>query len=55
TAVLHGRQYVIPEDITSNVEAVCAHRIVLRSVTPGRPDAAAAALRSVLQSVPNPA
>lgn len=55
TAVLHGRQFVVPEDITSNVESVCAHRIVLRSMTPGRTDAAAGALRSVLQTVPSPA
>ncbi len=55
TAVLHGRDYVVPEDITANVQAVCAHRMVLRTATPGRGDAASAALRAVLQSVPSPA
>ncbi|MCC6425492.1 MAG: AAA family ATPase [Phycisphaerales bacterium] len=55
TAVLHGREYVIPEDITTNIEAVCAHRIVLRASTPGRSDAAATAIRGVVQSVPSPA
>lgn len=55
TAVLHGRDYVIPEDITANVQAVCAHRIVLRTATPGRGDAAAAVIRGVLQGVPSPA
>ncbi len=31
TAVLKARDYCIPEDITSNVLAVCAHRVVLKS------------------------
>ncbi len=55
TAVLHGRDFVIPEDITSNLEAVCAHRIVLRTATPGRGDAAISAIRSAAQTVPSPA
>jgi MoxR-like ATPase len=31
TAALRGRDYVIPEDITTNIHPVCAHRIVPRS------------------------
>jgi MoxR-like ATPase len=54
TAVLKGRDYVIPEDITSNIDHTCAHRIVLRSGSHQR-GAAASVLRAVLQRVPSPA
>ncbi|MBL8963487.1 MAG: AAA family ATPase [Phycisphaeraceae bacterium] len=52
-AVLGARDYVIPEDVTVSVEAVCAHRIVPRNTSAGR-DVAPAVLRSILQSVPSP-
>lgn len=55
SAVLHGRDFVIPEDITSHIIPVCAHRIVLRSAQQGRGDGAIAALRGVMQNVPSPA
>jgi MoxR-like ATPase len=35
TAMLRGREYVIPEDITSNLHAVAAHRVIPKSLTPG--------------------
>jgi MoxR-like ATPase len=55
SAVLHGRDFVIPEDITSHIIPVCAHRIVLRSAQQGRAEGAIAALRGVMQNVPSPA
>lgn len=30
TAVLHGREYVVPQDIVGNVISVCAHRLITR-------------------------
>ncbi|MCC6322725.1 MAG: MoxR family ATPase [Phycisphaerales bacterium] len=33
TAVLHDRDYVIPEDVLGNVTTVCAHRIISRAYT----------------------
>jgi MoxR-like ATPase len=56
TALLAGRDYVIPEDILENVVAVCAHRIVPRSHGAGLDHAASAAIiERVLVGVPSPA
>lgn len=67
TAVLNGRDYAIPEDISENFLAVCAHRVVARSMRglasrPGGyrdghypPDSAEGVLLSVLGSLPSPA
>jgi MoxR-like ATPase len=70
TAVLGGRDYVIPEDITGNVIPVCAHRIIaragqlsmltgLRARLSGGPerwpaDSPQGILQSVLAAVPAP-
>jgi MoxR-like ATPase len=35
TALLQGRDYSVPEDITSNLHAVAAHRVIPKSLTPG--------------------
>ncbi len=55
TAMLKGRDYVVPEDITGNVEPVCAHRIMARA---GSLDAGVGAppglLDRVLAHVPSP-
>ena len=54
--MLAGRDYAIPEDILSNVIAVCAHRVVARGYTHGGdPEAPATVLRSILESVRSPA
>ena len=66
TAVLDGRDYAIPEDITQNVIPVCAHRIVARTYTPVHaasmsnaedfpPGSPQAILTAVLESLPSPA
>ena len=56
TAALAARDYVIPEDITGNIEAVCAHRVVTRAYG-HEADASAAAriLRAVQETVASPA
>lgn len=69
TAVMSGRDYVIPEDITENVLAVCAHRVQTRGYTPVHaaaidhsedaddrfpPGSPQAILMSVLESVASP-
>lgn len=53
TALLDGRDYVIPEDITRNAVAVAAHRVIPKGGP--NPDAAERAVRSALDSVPSPA
>jgi MoxR-like ATPase len=53
TAVLAGRGYVIPEDVTSNVAGVCAHRVVSRSGA--GPEATARVLERVLATLKSPA
>lgn len=57
-AVLHGRDYVVPEDIVSNVVPVCAHRIITRNYAlAGRraSEAAANVLEGILETVESPA
>jgi len=51
TALYAGRDYAIPEDITGNIPAVCAHRVIPRSGadTPER------ILQTVLETVASPA
>jgi MoxR-like ATPase len=53
-AVLSGRGYVIPEDLTSLAEAVLTHRLIAKpeAIRQGRP--AAVVLREVLDLVPVP-
>ncbi len=60
TALMDGRDYCIPEDITSNVVAVCAHRIVPRSFAAdgrfgGREGAAGRIVQTILETVESPA
>ncbi|HYC99844.1 MAG TPA: MoxR family ATPase [Phycisphaerales bacterium] len=56
TAVLAGRDYVIPEDITGNLLAVGAHRVIPRTTVGGSSIAAAErTLMQVLGSVKSPA
>jgi MoxR-like ATPase len=56
TAVMNGRDYVIPEDVLSNVIAVCAHRVIARTyLRDGEGDASERILRKVLETVKSPA
>ncbi|MFT3685348.1 MAG: MoxR family ATPase [Phycisphaerales bacterium] len=56
TAVLAGRDYVVPEDITGNLLAVGAHRVIPRTTVGGSAIAAAErTLSEVLGTVKSPA
>lgn len=52
TALYAGRDHVLPEDITSNVSIVCAHRVVPRRA--GTAEDAAAIVEEALRRVPAP-
>jgi len=55
TAFMDGRDYVIPEDVLENVEAVCAHRVIPRSAADvGDWDVAAEVLEDVVRSLEAP-
>ena len=55
TALIHKRDYVVPEDIISNVIPVCAHRVISKNY---RHDADGIAthrvMQQVLETVPSP-
>ncbi|MGQ0627997.1 MAG: AAA family ATPase [Phycisphaerales bacterium] len=53
TAVIAERDYVIPEDITENIAAVCAHRVIVRSAD--RAENATRVLERITQRVASPA
>jgi MoxR-like ATPase len=56
TALLAGRGHCIPEDVSSNVLAVCSHRLVARAAAHhGDPQAARTILGQVLEQVRSPA
>jgi MoxR-like ATPase len=56
TALLHGRDYVVPDDIISNVIPVCAHRIIARTyMHDGSPITTARIMQQVIETVPSPA
>lgn len=55
TALLEGRDYVVPDDIVKNTAPVCAHRVVPRASVEGREfEAGRRVMMGVLQSVPGP-
>ena len=55
TALLDDRDYCIPEDIVSNVVAVCSHRIVSRAyIHDGDTNTTRRVMQQVLETVPSP-
>ena len=55
TAMLHGRDYVVPDDIISNVVPVCAHRIVTKTYMHDADGVAAVRImKQVLETMPSP-
>lgn len=55
TALMADRDYVVPEDITSNVVPVCAHRVVLSGYGhDGNGLAADHIIRQTIETVPSP-
>ncbi len=56
TALLADRDYCIPEDITENAIAVCAHRVVSRAfLQSGDSSVSRQIMRRILDQVPSPA
>lgn len=55
TALMRGRDYVVPDDIMDNVEPVCGHRIMARSFSPdGTVGATPGLLERIVESVRSP-
>ncbi len=55
TALLHRRDYVVPDDIISNVIPVCAHRVIPKSATHDADGVAGQRImQQVLETVPSP-
>ena len=56
TAFVAGRDYCVPDDIVSNVLAVCAHRVISRTyMHQGDTLTTRRIMQRVLESVPSPA
>ncbi len=56
TAILHGRDYCVPEDIVSNVLPVCAHRVISKTyMHAGDTITTRRIVQQVLETVPSPA
>ncbi|MEM7227844.1 MAG: MoxR family ATPase [Planctomycetota bacterium] len=56
TAVLHGRDYCVPEDVVSNVLPVCAHRVISKTyMHAGDTATTRRIVQQVLETVPSPA
>ena len=53
-AAVHGRGYVIPDDVKALASAVFEHRISLQAQTNLRGDSASAVLAEIIESVPTP-
>ncbi|MHC4993819.1 MAG: AAA family ATPase, partial [Planctomycetota bacterium] len=56
TALVNGRDFLVPEDITDNIIAVCSHRIMARShMHDGSPVTTERVLQQVMETVQAPA
>jgi MoxR-like ATPase len=54
SALLEGRDYVVPDDVKQLASAVCAHRLVAQAVAGNGSAGAEAVFAQILQSVPVP-
>lgn len=54
-AILHGRDYVIPDDVKAMARPVLAHRLLLKQATRLKDDAAEAIVDQLLRDTPVPA
>lgn len=54
TAVLNNRNYVIPEDVTANIIAVCAHRVFAKGHGETDHTATARILTAIQSTIPAP-
>ena len=56
TAVMHGRDFCVPEDIVSNVIPLCAHRVISKTyLHAGDTASARRTMQQVMETVPSPA
>ena len=56
TAVMHGRDFCVPEDIVSNVIPLCAHRVISKTyLHAGDTASARRIMQQVMETVPSPA
>ena len=56
TAMMHGRDYCVPEDIVSNVLPVCAHRVISKTyMHAGDTATTRRIIQQVMETVPSPA
>ncbi len=56
TAMMHGRDYCVPEDIVSNVLPVCAHRVISKTyMQSGDTATTRRIIQQVMETVPSPA
>jgi MoxR-like ATPase len=56
TALLAGRDYVVPDDILGNIIPVCAHRVISRAyLHDGSANSTARIIQQVVESIPSPA
>lgn len=56
TAVMHGREYCVPEDIVSNFLPACAHRVISKTyMHAGDTLTTRRIMQQVLETVPSPA
>ncbi len=55
TALFHGREYVVPEDVLANVHSICSHRVIPRATPEGVELATTEqVLTSIIQSLESP-
>ncbi|MBI1368183.1 MAG: AAA domain-containing protein [Planctomycetes bacterium] len=56
TALVHQRDYVVPDDIISNVLPVCAHRVIAKTyMHDGSPLTTSRIIQQVIETIPSPA
>ncbi|MBI1372227.1 MAG: AAA domain-containing protein [Phycisphaera sp.] len=56
TALFNGRDYVVPDDIISNVIPVCAHRLIAKTyMHDGSPVTTSRLMQQVIETIPSPA
>ncbi|QNN25250.1 MoxR family ATPase [Planctomycetales bacterium ZRK34] len=56
TALLHQRDYVVPDDIISNVLPVCSHRVIAKTyMHDGSPLTTSRIIQQVIETIPSPA
>jgi len=56
TALVNLRDYVVPDDIISNVLPVCAHRVIAKTyMHDGSPMTTSRIVQQVIETIPSPA